>query len=132
MIVALSAVPVFCATCSSSEPAEYASAEGLSMLFALPPYLAASAAMNFLLPAIGRLRKDVVGELVTALAHRRRLDEKESAVVLGEHLRPAAGRLDERVAMAHGDPRGGNGQQAGVRPKDQLGLVAGDQVLVVG
>src|SRR5438132_1327855 len=50
-MVALSMFPVFCATSSSSMPAEYASAEVLSIPSADPPYLAVYAAMNSLLPA---------------------------------------------------------------------------------
>ena len=62
---------------------------------------------------------------------RRGLHEEHVRQLRGEHGGAAAGRLDERVAVAVRDLRGRHAQQGGERPEHQVDVILRDEVLVV-
>ena len=81
---------------------------------------------------VGGERQDIVRKHVAALHHRGGLHEEEVVQVLCEHLRSAAGRLDEGIAVTFCNARRRDGQQAREGSKDDVDFVLRDEVLVVG
>src|SRR5207245_1994245 len=67
-----------------------------------------------------RQREQELRERIAAVDDRSGLGEEHVRQLLGEHGRPAAGRLDEGVAVAVGDPGRGRREQRRERTEDEI------------